>query len=227
VLDVGCGIGWRSAMLARLVTPGPLIGVDVHEELLVASSAHAREAGLTNTSFLCCDAARNPLPDGRFDLVTCVAVLWTLPDPEAVVTEMVRLAKPGAVLHSREPDAGSLPIRHPPLPPEVARVNEAFFAFVERHGGSQFMGRRLFDLYTRAGLQEVRLTVRTSYQTGPSDQPATNWDIIEQWESELVEQGYLAPGELAAARAIEADYLCTPGLFELYCSYEVTGRRPE
>src|SRR4029077_14707852 len=55
-------------------------------------------------------AEKLPFADASFDLVTCQTVLIHMPDPGAVVAEMVRVARPGGLILAAEPNniAGAL-----------------------------------------------------------------------------------------------------------------------
>jgi ubiquinone/menaquinone biosynthesis C-methylase UbiE len=56
VLDVGCGAGDVSMLLAELVGPdGAVIGVDMNPAVLELARARAAEAGLANESYLAGD----------------------------------------------------------------------------------------------------------------------------------------------------------------------------
>jgi SAM-dependent methyltransferase len=83
VLDVGCGTGELSRVLAE-ETPGEVIGVDADTDLL----AVAREEA--NISVIAGDATRLPVPDKVADLVVCQALLVNLPDPAAALAEFAR-----------------------------------------------------------------------------------------------------------------------------------------
>jgi SAM-dependent methyltransferase len=69
VLDVGCGFGDTTQVLAELVGPeGEAVGVDVSEPFIEASIAEAKEAGVKNVDFLAGDVQVMELP-GPFDYV--------------------------------------------------------------------------------------------------------------------------------------------------------------
>lgn len=68
VLDVGCGGGSTSLMLAERVGQiGRVLGVDISEAVLAV--AESRGWGIRNLEFRCADAGREDLGRGEFDLV--------------------------------------------------------------------------------------------------------------------------------------------------------------
>lgn len=99
VLDLGCGVGHD---LARMTQGGlTAVGLDLsHVALLRArdqSSALVRG-----------DGARLPFRDGSFDGCRVERVLQHVPDPGALVDEMLRVVRPGGVLAVLDADHTSL-----------------------------------------------------------------------------------------------------------------------
>ncbi len=92
VLDVGCGTGVISLLLAGL--GHDVTGVDVAPAMLDRARAKARRAGLS-VGFQRGDAEGLAVRDGAVDLVTARHLLWTLPDPAAAVEEWRRVVGPG------------------------------------------------------------------------------------------------------------------------------------
>jgi SAM-dependent methyltransferase len=103
-LDVGCGPGNITALLARAAGPGGLaLGVDVSRAML--TRAVRAEAG-PHTGFLLADAQRLPLRDETVDAAVSFAALQLVPDPEAALAEMGRVLRPGGRLAAMVPTAG-------------------------------------------------------------------------------------------------------------------------
>ncbi|MFJ5234421.1 class I SAM-dependent methyltransferase [Kitasatospora sp. NPDC088391] len=95
VLDVGCGTGSLSLLLAR--RGHRVTGVDLAPRMLELAAAKLAAAGLP-ARFLLGDAAVPPTgPDG-FDVLLCRHLLWTLPDPGAALREWTARLRPGGVL---------------------------------------------------------------------------------------------------------------------------------
>jgi SAM-dependent methyltransferase len=110
VLDVGCGTGELTAVLAE-GTDGAVYGVDADPGLL----AHARERGTTGATgdaevedLLAGDAMRLPFGDDAVDLVVCQALLINIPEPAAAVREFARVASDAVA--AIEPDNADVTI---------------------------------------------------------------------------------------------------------------------
>ncbi len=98
ILDVGCGTGEISSRLAEAFPRATITGVDLLESHL--ELARDRYAALRDRlMFRQADAFELPFPPHSFDLIVCRHLLQAVPHPENIVAEMVRVARPGAVLH--------------------------------------------------------------------------------------------------------------------------------
>jgi len=96
VLDVACGTGLIAFGAATAVGPGGhVIGVDLSEQMVRGAAGHAARRGVPNAHFLRMDAERLALADGGFDVALCALGLMYMPDPEAAVSEMRRVLRPG------------------------------------------------------------------------------------------------------------------------------------
>ncbi|HMI99981.1 MAG TPA: class I SAM-dependent methyltransferase [Gaiellaceae bacterium] len=90
-IDAGCGTGRHTAYLASL--GHTVIGVDSSSAML----EHAREK-VPDGEFHEADLHDLPLPDDHVDLVVCALALVHVPDLEPVLTELVRVLRPGGDL---------------------------------------------------------------------------------------------------------------------------------
>jgi SAM-dependent methyltransferase len=91
VLDLGCGTGSLSRL--ALDAGHRVVGVDLTPGMVTLAAAKCPE-GL----FLVGDAAAPPVGEQRVDVVLARHLLWTLPDPRAVLAHWVSLVRPGGRL---------------------------------------------------------------------------------------------------------------------------------
>jgi ubiquinone/menaquinone biosynthesis C-methylase UbiE len=96
VLDVACGPGFLTMAVAERCREA--IGVDGTDVFLAHARAEGRRRGLANLQFVLGDVERMPLGGMVFDRAVCRAAFHHFPRPEAVLSEMVRVTRPGARL---------------------------------------------------------------------------------------------------------------------------------
>jgi len=114
VVDVGSGTGEFTARLAEFLPQARLLGVEILPQLV----EHAREqhAGLApRLEFKTGDAFVLDFPDARFDFVACRHMLQSVPEPQRVIAELIRVTRPGGRLHLLAEDYGMIhayPTRH-------------------------------------------------------------------------------------------------------------------
>jgi 2-polyprenyl-3-methyl-5-hydroxy-6-metoxy-1,4-benzoquinol methylase len=90
VLDVGCGEGVLTVEWAERLDSGRIVGIDLDDPKL---RAEWEKRSRDNLEFRAEEATRLSFEDGEFDLAAAVEVLEHVPDPEATVAEMARVAR--------------------------------------------------------------------------------------------------------------------------------------
>ncbi len=101
VLDVGCGEGVLTLEWAERLGEGRIVGIDLEDPKLRAEWARRERP---NLEFRAEEATRLSFGDGEFELAAAIEVLEHVPEPEATLAEMARVAS-GHLLVSvpREP----------------------------------------------------------------------------------------------------------------------------
>jgi SAM-dependent methyltransferase len=94
-VDIGCGNGAFTQIVAERCAPARVLGVDPSQ----AQIAYAREhRGSRTVAFEIGDALSLPLPDRAVDVAAMALVLFFVPDPAAGVREMARVVAPGGTV---------------------------------------------------------------------------------------------------------------------------------
>lgn len=94
VLDVACGEGYGSALLAR--SAAHVTGVDVSEHAI--AHAKASYAGRDNLEFLRASCTALPLPDASVDVAITFETLEHIAEQEEFLDQLARVLKPDGVL---------------------------------------------------------------------------------------------------------------------------------
>jgi ubiquinone/menaquinone biosynthesis C-methylase UbiE len=103
VLDVGTGTAQIPIELCRQHAAARVTGVDLAEHMLHVGRDNVRRAGLEGCIRLeCCDAKRLPHADGSFAAVISNSIVHHIPQPRAVLAQMVRVLAPRGVLFVRD-----------------------------------------------------------------------------------------------------------------------------
>lgn len=98
VLDVATGTGRVPALLlSEPAFSGRVIGVDFAREMLTRAADKTADH-TDRVEYIWQNAMQLPFPDACFDLVTCLEALEFMPDPEQVLKEMIRVARPDAMV---------------------------------------------------------------------------------------------------------------------------------
>jgi len=96
VLDVGCGSGEPSLMLAQLVAPrGSVLGLDISSAMLAVARRRARDRRVTNVRFAVGDVARFHPGRARFDRVVSRYGMMFVADLPAALAGLRARLRPG------------------------------------------------------------------------------------------------------------------------------------
>jgi ubiquinone/menaquinone biosynthesis C-methylase UbiE len=98
VLDVGCGMGSFSLILAKALSQMKVTGVDLSAPAIEAARSLATEMQLQNVEFRHGSASALPFPEKSFAAVVCQTLLGHVPEPKRVLSEMRRVLRPGGMM---------------------------------------------------------------------------------------------------------------------------------
>ena len=96
VLDLGCGTGWASRRLARIVTSGEVVGIDVADEML--RRAEQASVDLKNVRYIWGSAENIPSGDNYFTKVLSVESFYYYADQGRALDELRRVIAPSGSL---------------------------------------------------------------------------------------------------------------------------------
>ena len=147
VLDLGCGTGWASRRMARVVTAGEVVGLDVADEML-ARAATASE-GFSNLRFVWGSAERVPCADNTFTKVLSVESFYYYADQGRALQELRRVMAPGGRLYIlinlyRDNHYSLRWVSELKVPVQVHSETE-YVAMLQQHGFNAVEARRIPD----------------------------------------------------------------------------------
>lgn len=123
VLDMGCGAGLDSLLMARrMAGGGRVIGIDFSWAMVERARCAAAVSQTRNVLFCQGDAERLPLDDGVIDGAVVNGIFNLNPARQAIFRELARCIHPGGRLYGAE-----LILREP-LPPEAKAGEDNWFA---------------------------------------------------------------------------------------------------
>jgi predicted O-methyltransferase YrrM len=156
-LDVGCGGGHVTRLMARGVGPhGRVVGIDLDRAILALAQHAADTVHLANIQFRHADAV-DPQEDAAYDLVYARFILSHLREPETCLAAMVRACRPHGVIVIEDIDfSGSFCY---PYCAAYARYTALYQEVVARKGGDPNIGPKLPGMLRQAGADEVQVNV--------------------------------------------------------------------
>ena len=106
ILDIGCGPGNSSGVLAQRYPDADVLGIDSSPAMIEAARVQH-----PNIRFMLCDANRDlRILDKNFDIVFSNACIQWIPDHNALLKNMMCLLKPGGVIAIQTPMNDQEPI---------------------------------------------------------------------------------------------------------------------
>jgi ubiquinone/menaquinone biosynthesis C-methylase UbiE len=225
-IDLGCGPRGVIELLHPRVSPGGrVVGVDGDPAHVAMARELVATRALSDVQILEGDARHTGLRADSFDLVHTRTLLITVPEPAEVLTEMVRLARPGGWVASLEPDCEHT--LYYPHHPALARLHELFMVAFSRNGADPLIGRRLGELYRQAGLEDVSLEARVAVHPAGHSRRTVLPDLVRAMRPQILALGAADEHELDELDATARQHLENPDVVEMtHVRFLAWGRKP-
>jgi ubiquinone/menaquinone biosynthesis C-methylase UbiE len=144
VLDVGCGTGFLTLMLAEL--GHDVTGIDLSPQMIDRARRKAEQASL-QIDFRIGDAVAIDSADETYELVVARHLIWTLPNPQRGVAEWLRVLRPGGrliLIEGKWADNEAVALSYERASSRlIARLMDAVAAILLRSGAG--LARRLLN----------------------------------------------------------------------------------
>ena len=209
VLDVGCGTGVLTRVLARWPNVASVVGIDPAPALL--AKARAAAADMPNVSFAEGDGRSLAFGNAVFDAVTCDSMLSHVPGPERALGEAFRVLRAGGLLAVFDGDYATATVALADDDPLQACVD----AMMANSVTDRRIMRRLTSLVAACGFQVVSFRSFGFAETGNDGYMLT---VVDRGADVLCTQGHIGP-EAAAALKEEARRRLRAGRFYGHIAY--------
>ena len=192
LLDFGCGPGTISMGLAEAISPGELHGIDMEASQVDMARVGATAGRHANAVFHVGDVTNLPFEDNFFDAAHCHAVLMHIPDTRAVLAEVKRVLKPGAIIGCRENIIASNYIK-----PDLGIMGgmwPLFANLMSFNGGHPEMSAELKTVLHEAGFADIRPTASIECWGTPPDVEFFHALAVGWWFSRSVMEKCISNG---------------------------------
>ena len=147
VLDVGCGSGWASRLLAGFANKGSVTGIDISDEMI--NLARESSASFPNVDYEIASAEQLPFSDNEFTQAFSMESLYYYQDIPRALNEIHRVLKPGGLFVAVvdlywENQASHQWIEGLNVPVELLSINDYRSLFLEA-GFANIRDERLID----------------------------------------------------------------------------------
>lgn len=224
VLSVGCGPGTILRQICATDRSIHATGIDISAERI--REAKQKNNVDTRLKFVQGDAHGMPFPANSFDLVYARMLFEYLDNKEQAAAEMVRVCRPGGKVMFQDLD-GQL-LWNYPEEPALQKALETVVTGLSKTGFDAFVGRKLFSLAHKAGLENISVQVECYHLIAGEIQP----DILQQWQLKVEIALPQIARVLGSNQAAEdygrrfIEYLRRPDTLTYSNVFTVTGQKP-
>jgi SAM-dependent methyltransferase len=217
VLEIGCGTGAVTRVLARW--PGVTEAIGIDPSSVFIAKARELSAALENVAFEQADGRALPFADRDFDAVVFHTTLCHVPQPDRALSEAFRVLRAGGTLAICDGDYATITValgEHDPLQACIEATKSAFL-------NDMWLVRRLPALLRAAGFEILGSRSHGYIQTSRPEYMLT---LVDRGADALAAWGRIAP-ELCAALKAEARRRAEAGDFFGFIGFaSLNARRP-
>jgi trans-aconitate 2-methyltransferase len=188
VLDLGCGPGHTTAMLAAVFDRAAVTGIDASDAFV----DEATRASAARCRYQVADVTAPSLPGAPADLIYARFLVVHLPEPHRAMARWAQQLAPGGFLVVEEPE------RIETEDADFRRYLELASVVVGARGGDLYAGRLLTDPSPPVPTSEL-VFVRCTSLDVPAGRAATIFSLnLDTWRDDPAVTAVIGPGPLAA-----------------------------
>ncbi len=194
VLDVGCGRGITTELLAEIVgLKGKVIGLDSNVNALNTALVNAKSKNLNNIEYLSSDLMSLRLDNRKFDAIVGRRVLKYLSNPKQAIENLSNHLKPNGIMGFQEHDSTSV-IDKEKMPLHY-KVNNWFWKLIERSGGNTTIGKDLWNIFNHKSISVRNIKPKAIVQTPEND--VSIIPILQALSGLLIAKGIVKENEMS------------------------------
>lgn len=182
VLDLGCGTGAASRLIAEIVHPGRVVAVDGSPQRLKVAKKIAADEGVSNIEFRQVDftspASMRKLPRAAFDVVWSRFVFEYIADPKKVLVNLKPCLRDGGSVVVVDLDGHQGSFMYP-IDRDIEVAIASIYEELRRKEFDPFIGRKLFYYFKEAGFDPIEVEIMPYQLIKGRISPTVlkNWDI--------------------------------------------------
>jgi SAM-dependent methyltransferase len=147
VMDLGCGVGWATRVLAQKASRGIVLGVDLSDRMILEAQRSYRNPH--NALFLVADASGLPCANAVFDSLLSVESIYYYPGLDLALHEVHRVLKPHGkafflISYYEENPYGHDWAKHIDIPVQLLSAND-YIGILKSSGFKTASHRRIID----------------------------------------------------------------------------------
>jgi ubiquinone/menaquinone biosynthesis C-methylase UbiE len=161
VLEVGCGTGAQTIILAGNSPKANFISVDISETSVRQTGELIKKENISNVQVQQADVFNLPFGKDTFDHIFVCFLLEHLDKPVQALECLKKVLKPKGSITIIEGDHGSAYFH-----PDSSQARMAIRCLIElqaKAGGNSLVGRQLYPLLREAGFGNIRVSPRVVY----------------------------------------------------------------
>lgn len=229
VLDAGCGSGAVTRKISRLVYPETVVGMDIDPIFIEQAGKDAVNRGIENIQFDLGNIDSMDYEEESFDLSYCRLVLMHVSDPVRSVKEMRRVTRSGGYVAVSDVE-DDLMTAYPDTPISWD-VWKKYGEYVARKGMDRHIGRQLYSILTRAGLESVSIHPMPLFATAADREAlrslvSVGSGILLSAKEGMISGGYTSEEEFDSAIEELDQSTEDEGGFRMACSFLAVGKVP-
>jgi len=154
ILEVGCGSGVICRQIAPAVVPGgKIMGLDISTEFLKLAQSYVTKTDISSCIQWSAGRAEVlPFHNASFDGVIAARLLLHVSNPQPVLSEMLRVVRPGGRVEVMDWDFETVTLDHSDR--ELTR--RILHWRCDHHGGNNWSGRQLWRRMVSVGFANVK-----------------------------------------------------------------------